>query len=183
MTAKDYFILGCKLFGVYCMFLGIPSLISAVPAFIQPKNIDADFQRIHTATTFFAILIPIVYIAIGSYLIRCTEHIYQIAYSEGSSAEIDIEGKFTLFIKMLGMFLLISYFPDLLRTISSYIVYSNAPMVFEMRSEKQFAYLNAASSICGVVFGVYLLVGGKYIVKLALSSSTTNKKIENDLQK
>ena len=181
MTGKDYFILGCKLFGVYSLFMGVPLLFTVVPGFFPPSTyMGADMQNIYTATIIVSLLIPIIYIVAGIYLLRNADHLYQYAYPEGTSSEIDIEGKFTLFIKMLGIYLIVSYFPDLLRTISSYFVYTNAPGVFDMMREKQFSYINAASSIWGVVFGIYLLIGGKYIVNLALGKIPANKEIEKD---
>jgi hypothetical protein len=179
MTGKDYFILGCKLFGVYSLFMGVPLLITVVPGFFPPENLG-DMQNVYTATIIVSLLIPIIYIVGGIYLLRGADHLYQYVYPEGTSSEIDIEGEFTLFIKMLGVYLIVSYFPVLLRTISSYFVYTNAPGGFDMMHERQFSYLNAASSIWGVAFGLYLLIGGKYIVNLALSKIKTSGEIEKD---
>jgi len=177
MTGKDYFILGCKLFGVYSLFMGVTLLITAAPGFFPPKNLG-DMQNVYTATIIVSLLISIIYIIGGLYLLRDADHLYRYAYPEDTSSEIDIEEKFTLFIKMLGLYLIVSYFPDLLRTVSSYFIYTNAPAGFDMFHERQFSYLNAASSIWGVAFGLYLLIGGKYIINLALSKIKTNGEIE-----
>ncbi len=173
MKPEEYFVLGCKLFGVYCLILGDPYLVATIPSFVQPQDMTTDYKKIYTATVITTRLIPIIYLAMGAYLIRGGEKLLRFAYPEGAEFTDKTREKLNLFLRFLGVFLVISYFPDLLRTISSYITYTNAPKYFDMFQEKNFSYVNAASSIWGVGCGLYLLKGGKFIEKLALQSMPT----------
>lgn len=181
MKPQDYFVHGCKLFGVYCFVLGIPALATLIPTFIQPQDLSSEYKKIYTATVIATRLIPILYIAIGLFLLRGEEYLLRFAYSRDTESSNKTKEKLNLFLKFLGIFLVISYFPDLLRTISSYIAYSSAPKYFDMNQEKNFFYVNAASSIWGVACGVYLLKGGKIIERFALH--TMLKVADNDTDK
>lgn len=181
MKPQEYFVLGCKLFGVYCFVLGIPALATLIPTFMQPQDITGEYKRMFTATVIATRLIPIIYIAMGIYLVRGGDQLLRFAYPEGTEFSDKAKEKLNIFLRFLGLFLIISYFPDLLRTISSYIAYSNAPKYFDMFQEKNFSYINAASSIWGVACGIYLFKGGKTIEKLALQSMS--RVAENDSDK
>ena len=178
MAGKDYFILGCKLFGIYCLVLGIPSLIAVIPTFIQPEGLSSEFHQLYMVTAITTRMIPVVYIIGGLYLLFGGKRLFQLAYPEDFEISMNIKGKFTLFVKMMGIYLVVSYFPDFLKSISSYFAYTNAPRMFNMIREQQFTYLNAASSIFGVVFGFYLLKSGNFIINVAMKSINENKDIE-----
>ena len=170
MKPEEYFVLGCKLFGVYCFVLGIPAFATIVPTFVQAQDIPSNFKKMYTVTVIATRLIPVIYITMGFYLIKGGDRLLRLAYPRGADFSDEIKVKLNLFLRFLGIFLIISYFPNLLRTISSYIAYSNSPKYLDMFQEKNFSYVNAASSIWGVACGIYLLRGGKLIEKLALKS-------------
>ncbi len=170
MNGKDYFILGCKLFGVYCLVLGVPTILLTIPTFIQPMGLDLKYKKIMMATVIATRLLPVFYIIGGFYLLRGGERLYQLAYPDETVHTELLEGKLLLFIKMLGLFLIVNYFPVLLQTISSYITYTTAPMYYDLMQQQQFTYLNAASSVWGVGVGIYLLKDGGFVAKVTLKT-------------
>jgi hypothetical protein len=131
-------------------------------------------------TAVVARIIPILFIVSGVYLLRGGSQLYEFAYPNETEGGADLEWKFTVFVKMLGIYLLVIYIPDLLKTASAYIVYVNAPPYFDLFRERQFTYLNAASSIGGVLFGMYLLRSGRWFIRMGLKSIQT--KTNNDEQ-
>jgi len=171
MKPRDYFILGSKLFGIWCLFQGIVGLLAAIPTFIFPDKLSPEMHRIYMATAVVGRAIPILFIVSGIYLLCGGSRLYRFAYPNETEVEADLEWKFTVFVKMLGIYLLVIYIPDLLRTISAYIVYVSAPPYFDLFQERKFTYLSAASSIGGVLLGIYLLRSGKWFIRMALKTT------------
>jgi hypothetical protein len=172
MKNDEYFFLGCKLFGVYCLIMGLPYLLGAIPVFVSSPDYGPEFERILLTTKLTTLLIPLVYILGGFYLIRDARLLYRFAYSGKIEADLDLEGKLTVFTKMLGLFLVVTYFPDLLKTISNFVVSTVAPRYYDMFSQKQFTYLNVASSFGTMGFGIYLLKSGKIFIRMCLGGNT-----------
>jgi len=181
MKARDYFILGSKLFGIWCFFQGIVGLIAAIPTFMSPDNLGPEMHRIYMATAVVARIIPILFIVAGIYLLRGGSQLYRFAYPNETEGGTDLEWKFTVFVKMLGVYLLVLYIPDLLRTLSAFFVYLNAPPYFDMFQQRQFTYLNAASSVGGVLLGIYLLRSGEWFINMGLKSIQKKSNDEQDV--
>lgn len=179
MKAKDYFILGSKLFGIWCFFQGIVGVLAAIPTFMSPPKLGPEMGRIYMATAFVGRIIPVLFIASGIYLLRGGNRLYEFAYPGETEQANDLEWKFVLFLKMLGIYLLVVYIPDLLRTASAFFVYLNAPPYFDLFRESQFTYLNAASSIGGVLLGIYLLRSGRVFIRIGLKGIPGEPKNNN----
>jgi len=173
MKAKDYFILGSKLFGIWCLFQGIVGLIAVIPSFMSPDKLGPEMHRIFMVTAVVGRIIPILFIVAGIYLLRGGDRLYKFAYPGEAEQGTNLERKFTVFVKMLGVYLLVVYIPDLLKTLSAFFVYLNAPPYFDMFQQRQFTYLNAASSIGGVLLGIYLLRSGKWFIRMGLKAIQT----------
>ncbi|MBM4338712.1 MAG: hypothetical protein FJ110_04125 [Deltaproteobacteria bacterium] len=173
MKSKDYFIVGSKLFGIWCLFQGIVGVIAAIPTFIYPPKLGPEMGRIYMATSLVGRIIPVLFIVSGIYLLRGGNRLYGFAYPEKAEQATDLEWKFILFVKMLGIYLLVVYIPDLLRTASECFVYLNAPPYLEMFRERQFTYLNAAPSVGGVLLGIYPLRSGRVFIRMGLKAIQT----------
>jgi len=177
MKGRDYFILGSKLFGIWCLFQGIAGLIATASTFVSAPDLDPELHKIYMVTTVVTRLIPILFIASGIYLIRGGSHLYRFAYPEENETN-NLEEQFTVFVKMLGIYLLVDYIPDLLKTISSFITYTHAPQYFNTFREQGFTYVHAASSIGGVLTGLYCLKSGKLFIRWAMQSLQTTDSID-----
>ena len=75
-----------------------------------------------------------------------------------------------LFAKTLGIFLTIESIPGLLKVISSFFIYMNAPRYYDPTQEKMSIYLNGLPSIGTVILGLYLLKSGKIFFKIGISN-------------
>lgn len=174
--------LGCKLFGVYCLFLSLPYIAAAIPTFTATKELGEEYAQIMFLTKVVTWLIPIFYISLGVYLIKNGRMIHQFAYTEPNKNDgTGNRQKFTLYLKMLGMFLIINNFPDFLKSITSYFTYTNAPNIYDLFRERQYAYVNFIPSLGGLLFGLYLLKSGEYFVIIGLGKAS-NKEETEDLQ-
>jgi len=185
MNSRDYFVLGSKLLGVYCLFLAVPHLGAAVATLADPPNLGDEYASIMFMSRVVFRIIPVVYLVFGFYLIRNGSVIHNLAYQVSSDEDnlLETRDKFIVFLKFLGMFLIVSYFPDVLKSISSYFTYRNAFPTLNLFEDKQYALVNFGPSIVGVVFGFYLLKSGQVFVRLAFRSdapTTENHKSRPD---
>lgn len=179
MTVREYFNLGCKLFGVYCLFLSISHFITAVATFYPVESGSADFEKIIFFYKITIRIIPFIYIFIGVYLICNSEKIFKLAYDSSEGDDFSKNSvKFRFFLKLLGIYLITAYFPDLIKSISSYMTYTNAPKVWNLLSQKQFAAVNFFPSLVAIALGFYLLRSGDFFVKLGFKKHAENKERE-----
>ena len=81
MKVQDYFDLGCKLFGVYFLFLSVPLFIAAIISFYPVQNTSADFEKYLTFYLLITRLLPFIYVIIGVYLIKNNTKLFSFAYS------------------------------------------------------------------------------------------------------
>jgi hypothetical protein len=182
MKPREYFILGSKLLGVWCLFQGIVRLVGVIPTLIYPDNLTPEFNRIYFATVVVSRIIPILYIASGIYLLRGGGRLYRFAYSGGGEQGTDLEWMFTVLVKMLGIYLLVIYIPDLLRSLTVYFGYRAAPRHFTDIYERRYlTYGNVASSIGGVLLGTYLLRSGRWFISLGLKTIQKEPSEEQDV--
>ena len=178
MKLQDYFNLGCKLFGVYFLFLSVPLFVSAIATFYPVENLSADFNRYLIFHNIILRVLPIIYIVFGVYLIKNSEKIYKFAYGKVDDIDLNENAeKFSLFLKMLGFYLIANYLPDLIKSITSYLTYSNAPKVLDFFTQQRFSSTNFIPSLVAILFGSYLIKDGKFFVNLGFQK---NKKIEKN---
>ena len=116
--------------------------------------------------------IPIIYLFFGIYLLKNGRLVHNYAYPDNDEIEehdrLNNYDKFTLFLKFLGIYIIVTSFPDLLKAITSYFTYTNAPEVFMFTGQRQFTYINFLPSIVSIAIGFYLLKSGKIFVQIGL---------------
>ena len=171
MNTKSYFLLGCKLFGIYCLFNGVPLLVNAILTFFLPSDIPNEVQQAYYLTTIFMRLIPVLYVVAGFYLLGGCAGLYKFAYPEKDEDKNDFKEKFVLALKIFGVYLIISYFPGLLRDISELLTKETAPPMYQMLTNQQFNIVSFTTNITGLVLGLYLLRSGKWFINYGLKTS------------
>ena len=181
MNAREYFVLGCKLLGVWCLFMSIIPLTAAITTFGSGPNMGEEYASIMFLTRVVMRLTPILYIVAGIYLLKNGTILHNFAYppEDSTKESFDIHEKFALFLKLLGVYLIVNYFPDLLKSISSYFTYLNAPPAFDMFQQKSFTYVNLIPSTAAILLGCYLLKNGQFFIRLAFEKKDNVEKEED----
>jgi len=169
MTDRELFFLGCKLFGLYCLVLGFPYIIAIIPLFFPQPEVPEGYRQILRISKVVSFLIPIIYISGGFYLIKDSNFLYELAYRGKINHASDFSGKILVFIKMLGLFLVVDFFPDVLKQISEFLISINTPKVFDLFSQSNFTISHGISSIGSMIFGIYLFISGKYFERMFIS--------------
>lgn len=169
MTDRDLFFLGCKLFGLYCLVLGIPYILAIIPLFFPQPEVAEEYSRILRISKIVSFLIPAIYISGGFYLIKDSNFLYELAYRGKIKQESDFGGKILVFIKMLGLFLVVDFFPDVLNQMSEFLIRINTPKVYDFFSQSHFTISHGISSIGSMIFGIYLFISGKYFARMFMS--------------
>lgn len=171
MNSKSYFMLGCKLFGIYCLLMGIPALGGAITTFTSMGNVPGEVQQSYFVTNVVIRLIPVLFIGGGLYLLGGGKSIYNFAYPQEYETHDDFEEKFLLAIKIFGIYLIITYLPYLIRNISEFVTKMTAPSMFQVFDAHKFNITNTISNAAGFGLGLYLLRSGKFFIKYGLKKS------------
>ena len=79
---------------------------------------------------------------------------------------------------MLGIYLIADYLPTLLRSLTSYLTYSNVPKVFDLSTQQQYSSQHFIPSIAAIILGVYLIRDGNFFVRLGFGKNQKSQKIK-----
>ena len=171
MKSKDYFIVGCKLYGIYCLLLGIASIGGAISTFTSKGDIPIEIYQAYFLTNIILRLTPILFIGSGWYLLVGGKKIYEFAYPREEKEQNNFKEIFILSLKIFGIYLIVSNFPELIRNASEFVTHMTAPEIFQAFSQQQFNISNTISCISGFLLGLYLLRSGKLFIKYGLEKS------------
>ena len=82
MTSRDYFVVGCKVVGIYCIFLSLSYFVNAIGTFFTPSDLPPEIaQSLFVARTILR-LVPIIYVLLGIYLLKDGRFIHDLAYPQ-----------------------------------------------------------------------------------------------------
>jgi hypothetical protein len=183
MSSRDYFIVGCKVVGIYCIFLSIDYFVHAIGTFFYPANLSPEMAWSLLVTKTVLRLIPIVYLILGVYLVKNGRVIHNIAYPPNQDNDantidtntgdaLSMAAKIVLAFQFAGLYLIITNFPDLIKTLSFYFTQLNSSKVYSMPSqvwfEKVTTYSQFLPSLGGMLLGIYLLKANNLLTRLAL---------------
>jgi len=176
MNQKDYFVVGCKLFGIWCFVLFLQYFFRIFPDYVLVKNIPDDIADFFRITRLFEVLKPIVLFALGVYLIRFGRFVHRLAYpGELSRAKLNRMDSFILALKILGMYLIIANIPYLLEILSRYILYTNSPKYMSTTNMKEYVIANVLPTLGALILGFYLVKGGNFFVRIGSEKAGDNK--------
>jgi hypothetical protein len=168
-TRQDYFTIGCKLLGIYSIIEAIPAVFHAINMLSSFGNYPDDLSKSMAVAKIIAVITPIVYGAAGVFLVTSGKNIYEVVYKNASTSDELVE-IFQLFMKMLGLFFLITYTSKFLSIFSDFLFQYLAPEYMDMFTQTQNVYTNFLPSLFGMAIGAYLLMSGKIFVTLGFKN-------------
>lgn len=167
MNQREWFILGSKLVGVYCLALAVPTFITHISTAFIPIGYPEDMARIYKVYGFLLILAPVLLALFGFYLIKSGAIVHDLAYPGGRSEELNTEALFTIGIKVYGVYLLAGSVVEGLKITSTYIFVSNAPAYMSTVQELYGLQTNLLPTIGSAVLAIYFLFSGQRLARLA----------------
>jgi hypothetical protein len=177
MKIQDYFDLGCKIFGVYFLFLSVNLFIRAIGSFYPVENAPVELGKYLMFDTLITRLLPFLYVGIGIFLIKNSRNLFSFAYGNIEAPNISENSeKFRLFLKMLGIYLFSDYMPTLIHSITSCFTILNTPKVWDLFTHERYVSHNFIPSIVAIVLGLYLIRGGNFFVNLGFPKNKENDK-------
>ena len=167
LSASDLFAVGIRIIGILAIIKSIMVLIMTVPSLFGHNYPGwALSQQIMT------LVYPLALLLIGIYLLSGTGRLVNKFYPE--EEEIATESAQTIFslaMKITGMVLIVYFVPDLLRILSNalYIGYYR-PMGIDTFEQQLLIAERSLAMLVSILFGFYLLHGGRLFTRLAFKS-------------
>jgi hypothetical protein len=177
MKTQDYFDLGCKIFGVYFLFLSVNLFIRAIGSFYPVENAPVELEKYLMFDTLITRLLPFIYVGIGIYLIKNSRKLFFFAYRNIEEPDVsESSEKFRLFLKMLGIYLFSDYIPTLIHSLTSCFTILSTPKVWDLFTHQQYISHNFIPSIVAIVLGLYLIRSGDFFVNLGFRKNKESDK-------
>lgn len=166
---REYFLIGCKLLGVYCFIEAIPTIFSAFAMLTTIGSYPDDIVASMRIVRIFSFLTPIAYGGVGIYLLSSSKKLQQYVYKNHESQQ-DIIEKFILFLKILGLYLLITYAINFLGSLSDICFKLLSPNYVETAIETERILTNLLPNLFGVGVGIYLIISGKFFINIGFNN-------------
>jgi len=178
MNSRDYFVLGCKLLGVYLVFTSFPYVCGLVATtFFRPADYNGISSRIMATTLYFQSLVIFGQIGLGIYFLRGGKLVYDLAYP--SSAEIyavNMKNTLQLGLKLLGMYFIIKGVPDILSHMSNFLASTRSPGWFGMLNDRMFITVVLLPNFAGIALGLYLLRTDNIFARIAINGKFSSER-------
>lgn len=174
MSWKDYFVVGLKLIGVYCLLHGFEGILRVFP--VQLKNLQ-EWGQIHGVfklSALMSMMIPVIVGGLGLYLIRDGKRLHGIPKFEASMDES--RGWIALGIVLFGFYLLASAVPDVLRIIPDLAVMLQAPAYLSRDGSISWLKSTFLSTSITVLLGMVCIFRGQALATLAFKQAVSEQK-------
>lgn len=170
---KDYFIIGSKLLGIYCLALALSNTIWAIELLFEPLPYGTGYQQYELIQSITSWIIPLFYVSLGVYLIRSSSALYKLIYSNQSAIRSGLKNKFMLFQKFLGLYLIITAIRGFSKILSSIFVYFITSSYLFSSIPNNLLYWDRLDSVATILLGVYLLLDGRLFLKWGFENKNT----------
>ncbi len=126
MSWKDYFVVGLKLIGVYCVLHAFEGIFRDFPGQLKTLREWGQLHGVFKLSALMSMMIPVIMAALGLYLIRDARRLHGIPNFDDGMAES--RGWIALGIVLFGFYLLASAVPDALVLQAPAYVSRDGPM-------------------------------------------------------
>ena len=164
MSEKDFFTIGLKLIGVYCLALAIENLFHIVP-YSSPLT-----QREVTliSSQWLALIIPAVLMLLGLYLIKDGSYVIDFVLRDDAGDQPMVSGDFfTLGVKLYGSYLIVGSISPCLWILINVVVLFFAPSYLSTDTELDNIKSKLAPCVTTIGLAIYCLLRSKSITRLA----------------
>ena len=166
MKQKDYFIIACKLFGIYCLLVATNYGFKVFPDYFLDYGFSRAESHILIITRISETTKFIIYVGLGLYLLRDGRIIYNFAYRGERDTEVEnFDSIYSLSLKLFGIFLVIKMLPYLLEVIANYIYYTNVPPFVDTSEYKRYVNIRTVPSVITFILGFYLLKNNNWFYR------------------
>lgn len=125
MRWNDYFVVGLKLIGLYCLFRGLKGLSHAIPEQLRTLEQLGQVHGVFKVSALISLSIPLIMGALGFYLMRDGRVLHGIPNFDDGMDES--KGWIALGIMLFGFYQIASAVPDVLSIIPDLAIVLQAP--------------------------------------------------------
>lgn len=115
------------------------------------------------------ILMPLVIVAAGIFLLVGTKKLAEHLYPDDEETLDSARAIFNLAMKILGMVLIVQALPDTVQIISNIIYLKSVSPAIFTDLQQEFIYTRLLSTLLYLIFGFYLVKGGRLLERIAIS--------------
>jgi hypothetical protein len=174
MSWKDYFVVGLKLIGVYCVLHAFESIFRDVPGQLKILREWGQLHGVFKLSALMSMMIPVIMAGLGLYLIRDGRRLHGIPKFEDSIDES--RGWTALGIVVFGFYLLISSVPDVLHIIPDLALVLQAPAYVSRDGSISWLKSTFISTSLTVLLGMVCIFRGQAVVALAFKQPLSESK-------
>lgn len=179
MTKRDILSIAFKILGVYSIMLAIaylPVVFSTIVINIQKVNIIEN-EIVRTWQSVIMVLTPILMLVFSFILLKwgdlfAEKLVKSDTTSISSGANVNEKSIFILSLRIIGALQIVEAVPVTSRALVSFINVFRTSLHFNI-----FTYegLNMFAGIIRLIIGIYLILGGKHLVKFAFQEKIAPK--------
>jgi len=173
MSWKDYFIVGIKLIGLYCLLRGIEGIFQDFPLQLRTFEGMGQIHGVFKVSALLSMTIPLIMGGLGLYLIRDGRRLHGIP-----SFDVGMEGGngwIAFGLVLFGFYLLASVVPDALRIVPDLAIVLQAPSY--VSTDESMHRLKVTGSLTSItaLLGTACILRGKTIAALVFKQTQSEQ--------
>jgi hypothetical protein len=178
MDQKDYFQLGAKLIGLYCLILALPVLLGILPTVIAVAGNSPKVSEQFGVQQLPVFASPILLAILGVYLLKSQAFVDRICLNGiDNVSSSKLPEYFTVGAKLYGVFLIVGTLPTFLNLLGNFLFAFN--YLSDMTTGEAGLRINFVPDLAMIGFGIFLLLKGETITSWAFPSAKDDDP-END---